>query len=111
MIEDKLEAGKDVIKAPEIEETEESAEVIDLMQVLARSLGVATGTEAASGKKKPKAKVTEHPSSSRAKTKANGRVDADMSKAELYEHAKKLDIAGRSRMSKQELLRAIKSAG
>lgn len=111
LIEDKLASGEDVIEAPEIEETEESAKVIDLMQVLARSLGVATGTEAdESGKKKTKAKVTEHPSSQRAKTKAAGKINADMSKSELYEHAKKLDIAGRSQMSKQELLRAIKNA-
>lgn len=115
LVEGKLESGEDVIEAPEIEETEasadEGAEVIDLMEVLARSLGVTTGTGAEPGKQKTKAKVTEHPSSSRAKTKVADKLNADMSKAELYERAKQLDIAGRSQMSKQELLRAIKATG
>ncbi len=111
LIEDKLESGRDVIEAPEVEEEdEEGGEVIDLMAVLAKSLGVKTGTEADSGKKKIKAQVTEHPSSARSKTKRAGKVNPDMSKMELYEKAKELNIAGRSHMSKDELLQAIKSA-
>ncbi len=35
----------------------------------------------------------------------------DRSKQELYNRAKRLGIAGRSRMTKQELLRAIRAAG
>ncbi len=37
-------------------------------------------------------------------------VSAESSKAELYEVAKELDIEGRSKMTKDELLRAIRAA-
>lgn len=37
-----------------------------------------------------------------------GGVDANASKSDLYETAKKLDISGRSSMSKPELVKAIK---
>ncbi|MFC7405610.1 ChaB family protein [Georgenia alba] len=57
------------------------------------------------------------PSDSRAKsggrnprgTSASG-VDANASKAHLYDVAKKLDVPGRSTMSKSELVKAIKKA-
>lgn len=39
--------------------------------------------------------------------KTAGGVDANASKSHLYEVAKKLDIRGRSRMDKQELVEAI----
>lgn len=43
-------------------------------------------------------------------TKTAGGVDANASKKHLYELAKKLDIPGRSAMSKQELTEAIEKA-
>lgn len=39
-----------------------------------------------------------------------GGVDANASKAHLYDIAKRLDVAGRSRMSKDELVEAIQRA-
>jgi cation transport regulator ChaB len=46
------------------------------------------------------------PSSRKSRDTAGG-VDANASKQHLYDVAKKLDISGRSRMSKQELVQAI----
>lgn len=48
-------------------------------------------------------------SSTPASTVSNG--DGGPSKAELYEQAQKLDIKGRSKMSKSELERAVREAG
>jgi hypothetical protein len=42
--------------------------------------------------------------------KTAGGVDANASKSHLYEVAKKLDVRGRSRMGKQELVEAIQKA-
>jgi len=42
---------------------------------------------------------------------ASATVSAESSKAELYEVAQELDIDGRSKMTKDELLRAIQRAG
>jgi cation transport regulator ChaB len=39
-----------------------------------------------------------------------GGVDANASKGHLYDVAKRLDIAGRSRMTKEQLVRAIQKA-
>lgn len=80
IVERKLRTGQDVVEPPPeaIEEVEE-AEVIDIMEVLKRSL------------------------------KARNREDLDRrSREELYAMAKERDIAGRSRMSKAELIRAIR---
>jgi hypothetical protein len=49
------------------------------------------------------------PSSRRSRPTAGG-VDANASKAHLMEVAKKLDVSGRSRMRKDELVSAIKKA-
>ena len=43
----------------------------------------------------------------RSRTPTAGGVDANASKSHLYDVAKELDIAGRSRMSKDELVTAI----
>jgi hypothetical protein len=42
---------------------------------------------------------------------AGGKTPDNASRAELYEMATKLKISGRSKMSKAELLEAVKSAG
>lgn len=98
-VQEKLEAGEDVVALSEVDDDEEEsgqgAEVVDLMQVLKESL-----QQRSSAGGKPVRKRA----GSR-KTELNER-----SRAELYERAQELDIAGRSRMSKKELLRAIKKA-
>jgi cation transport regulator ChaB len=49
--------------------------------------------------------------SNRAKPKSTaGGVDANASKSHLYEVAKKLDVSGRSTMTKQQLVKAIEKA-
>lgn len=111
LIERKLESDEDVVHAPEIPEVEEvGAEVIDLMEVLTRSLSAQASTEAErSGQpqRKSKPKKRERSEASPPETPA---VSPDTSKAELYDLAKELDIHGRSHMSKQELFKAIERA-
>jgi cation transport regulator ChaB len=64
----------------------------------------------------PKAKGAKGPSDRQAaggrntSRKTAGGVDANASKQHLYDVAKKLDISGRSSMSKQELVKAIQKA-
>lgn len=89
-VREKLRAGEDVIEAPEAPE-EEGAEVVDLMEVLKRSL-----RQAPAERKRPR-------------QRQNGR--AERSKAELYKRARELDIPGRGSMTKQQLVKAIHDAG
>ena len=49
-------------------------------------------------------------SGSRRQYRSAGGVDANASKGHLYDVAKRLDISGRSRMSKQQLVQAIQKA-
>jgi DNA end-binding protein Ku len=98
----KLDAGNDVVEAPEDADVEASATVVDLMEVLKQSLA---GTERSGAARKGPAR-------------AQPRADADdaealagWSKQALYERAQALDIEGRSSMTKDELLKAIRGAG
>lgn len=85
-IEDKIKSGKDVLAAPEevVEEREESENVIDLMEVLKERLRARQPHSA------PRQENLER-----------------ASKSELYERAQQLDIPGRSKMSKQQLIKAL----
>ncbi|MFA1546081.1 ChaB family protein [Actinomadura chokoriensis] len=64
----------------------------------------------------PKAKGAKGPSDAQAEggrrtaRKTAGGVDANASKKHLYDVAKRLDISGRSTMSKDELVKAIEKA-
>ncbi|GGK22022.1 hypothetical protein [Salinarimonas ramus] len=59
-------------------------------------------------KKTARHRDTGHASSkSSSRSSARGRSGGEPSKAELYEKAKKQDIAGRSKMSKAELMKAV----
>ena len=99
----KEESGEDVVSPPEDVEVEPSESVVDLMAVLKRSLqgdgGAATTTKRARNGKRAT------PSSNGKKRSAGL---ATKSKGELYEQAKKLDIEGRSEMTKEELIEAIR---
>lgn len=100
LAEKKLKEGKDVVRVEE--EPEESPDVIDLMELLQRSLqGDGSDTGGGSSRKKPKKK-------SRAKSVSRDDDLEASSRTELYEKAKKLDIPGRSSMSKEELIEAIR---
>ena len=95
--------GEDVVTPPEDIEVEPSESVVDLMAVLKRSLqgegGAATTKKRASNGKRAKAVGG-------GKTKTAGL--AAKSKDQLYRQAKTLDIEGRSEMTKEELIEAIR---
>lgn len=103
----KLAAGKDVIEAPAetLEEyEEEESNVIDLMQVLKERLKARETPEAAdagSRKREPAA------GASAARGDGSGEDLESLKRDELYERARELNIAGRSNMSKQQLIREL----
>lgn len=104
LIERKLDAGTDVIAAPEEPAPEEDeaqgAEVVDLMQVLKRSL--AQSPDDGEGQD-PRPRKT-------AATRRRRPDLAGASKTVLYERARELGIPGRSAMTREQLLDAIRSA-
>ncbi len=106
LAERKLASGADVVAATEVAEGgegEEEAEVIDLMQVLKRSLEAAP--EAAGRRRRPRRGPR------RAPARAAGDAELEQqSKSELYERAKALDIEGRGSMNKAQLIAAIRRA-
>ncbi|HXS79261.1 MAG TPA: Rho termination factor N-terminal domain-containing protein, partial [Gammaproteobacteria bacterium] len=102
----KREAGRDVIEIEEApaEDEQESADVIDIMAVLKERMGGAARRPArAQG-----ARAAEKPAATRA---AGDDALADMSKKELYDRAKKLGLPGRSGMSREALIAALRKAG
>ncbi|MCE8023021.1 Ku protein [Billgrantia aerodenitrificans] len=129
--EEKLARGEDVIAlgeedAPEFE-PEQGGEVVDLMQVLKQSLaegrppGQAARNDAGKSKTEKRAKPTarrseakKRPTGQRGKGKRRSAESAELqnlSRDELYERAQQLNLPGRSRMSKAELVKAIAAAG
>ena len=86
--------GKEIHRAPEVEEQEPP----DLMEALRQSL------EAAQSGRRPKRRARHNGGSS----SSDGLKD--LSKSELEERAKKADIRGRSSMSKDELADALAKA-
>ncbi len=92
LVQEKLAAGQDVTEVEVEEEADLEEGVIDLMEVLKRSMAAAGGSGRRPAKRAPS---------------RDGDLD-DLSRDELYERAKELDIPGRSRMSKEELMRAIR---
>ncbi|HLU61398.1 MAG TPA: Ku protein [Gammaproteobacteria bacterium] len=105
----KFKAGKDVLHAPEeiAEELAAESNVIDLMQVL---------KERMQGKGAPAAPEGEPPASRRRRgggqahrtPEEPARELEKLSRAELYARAQERDIPGRSRMSKEELIEALR---
>lgn len=109
----KGEGVKEVAAAASEEDEDEvgRGDIIDLMAVLRRSLERASeGEEAgegASGKKpgrKPPARA------GRRGTRGGADELEGLTKAELYERARALDVPGRSQMSREELLAAVRAA-
>jgi DNA end-binding protein Ku len=88
--------GKDVVQAADYEPTTDSdaddGDAIDLLEVIRRNLQGGNGDNG-----------------HRTNASTNGAL-AKQSKDELYERATELDIAGRSKMNKGELIRAIRGA-
>jgi DNA end-binding protein Ku len=105
LAEAKRDAGRDIVEIEEApaEDEPESADIIDIMAVLKERMGGAA-------RKPPRAqpdRAAERPAS-RAR---GGDALADMSKKELYEQAKKVGVPGRSGMSREELIAALRKAG
>jgi len=104
LAEAKRDAGRDIVEIEEApaDDEQESADIIDIMAVLKERMGGAA-------RKPPRAQPerAERPAS-RAQ---GGDALADMSKKELYEQAKKVGVPGRSGMSREELIAALRKAG
>lgn len=113
LIDRKLKKGEDVVAAPETDEPEEDAgaggDEVDLMQVLKDSQ---QQNESSSGTGR-----SDKRSRTRSKRRSKGHTGKDktgapldhMSKTQLYSRARKLDIAGRSNITKAELIEAIEA--
>lgn len=100
IVQRKLDSGEGVVRAPESAEPSEreSAEVIDLMTVLKRSLQEKSpGGSSGTGRKRPRAAARRDELEQQPKSK-------------LYQRAQRLDIPGRSNMSKDELVEAIRNS-
>jgi hypothetical protein len=76
------------------------ARIIDLMEALRRSLA-----EAEEGERAPPARAARGGKAAR-----DGVGLEDMTREELYERARELDVPGRSSMTKAQLVRALRSA-
>jgi DNA end-binding protein Ku len=101
LAEAKRDANRDVVEIEEAPaDDEESADIIDIMAVLKERMGGAA-------RKPARAEPARAPA-----TRATGDDPLEgKSKKELYEQAKKLDLPGRSAMSREELLAALRKAG
>lgn len=125
-VDSKLERDEDVIWPDDTDidaDDEEGGEVIDLMQVLKQSLSEgrspatvksATKTRAKPGKPPGKRKGDAAGEDRQSTTKRRGRQGDDvqlsgLSRQALYRRAQEMDIAGRSRMTKAELIEALRS--
>lgn len=103
LVREKERRGEDVVSAPE-PEAEPAGGVIDLMEVLKRSL---------QGERTPARRAGSGRGEGRtggaggARGERSGEL-ASRSKQELYERAKQLDIPGRSGMTKDQLIEAIR---
>jgi DNA end-binding protein Ku len=95
LVERKRKKGDGVVEAPEREGEAEESNVIDLFAELKRSLDRTEGR----GRERRRA-------GDRGPAAAKGDL-ASRSKEELYERAQELDIPGRSKMSKKELIKAL----
>ena len=109
LVKRKRQKGEDVVKAPAAEAVEpEDVKVIDLLEVLKRSMA-----EADRAARKPARKASKKGAERAASAKGGASAGDDLeslSREELYERATKLGVPGRSGMSKKELVKAIGAA-
>jgi DNA end-binding protein Ku len=126
----KEKSGRDVVEAPAGARAEPSEGVIDLMEVLKRSLQARAPAKPAGGTKRATPKKSGRKSSRTAATApakrngakrgrasggaqkpaggARGEELAALTRDELYERAQQLDIEGRSGMTKKQLIDALR---
>jgi DNA end-binding protein Ku len=105
LAEAKEKRGEDLVPASGLEDEEESAgaEVVDLVKILRERLAAAPPSARAG----PRAR---EPAAGKARTSGDEGLE-DLSKDELYERAKALDIPERSKMSKARLIDALRARG
>jgi DNA end-binding protein Ku len=106
LAEAKRDAGRDVVEIEEavVEDEQESADIIDIMAVLKQRMG---GAERKPARAQPARSEERAPP-----TRGSGdEALADKSKKELYEQAKRLGVPGRSTMSREQLIAALRKAG
>lgn len=110
LVEKKLEKNEDVKHPPNLP-PQETAQVIDLMQVLKRSLEKRPDkTNAEDAPQAAKEKIKKSDTAKSKKHKPSSRklvINKNASKAELYELATQRNIPGRSKMNKEELIQAL----
>ena len=106
LAEAKRDAGRDVVEIDEAppEDEQESADVIDIMAVLKERMGGAA-------RKPARAESSRAGERAPAPRSADRDALAEMSRKELYEQAKKLGLPGRSAMSREQLIAALRKAG
>jgi DNA end-binding protein Ku len=105
LAEAKRDANRDVVEIEEAPaDEEESADIIDIMTVLKERMGGA-------GRKPARADPARSRERASAARSADDEAFEGKSKKELYEQAKKLDLPGRSAMSRDELIAALRKAG
>lgn len=104
LVEKKRKRGEGVVEAGEIPESdaepEDEVEDVDLLETIRSALKMRQGTV-----RQPKARSRERTSKRTAKTKPTLKTQ---SREELYDRAKKLDIPGRSEMTKKQLISALR---
>lgn len=101
LLERKLAAGKDVIEVPEEVDTGEGAEVIDLVEVIKRSLAERKAARRAA------VETTRKPTPGQRSREPQPQRET---KEQLYERAQALGIQGRSTMNKPDLAKAVRRA-
>jgi DNA end-binding protein Ku len=110
--------SRDVVEVPEVvapdAEDDEASNVVDIMSLLKQRVGALQTSQASAA---PPTRAERSSSAEHAKVlrppqpSANRAAPAELSKKELYERAKALDIPGRSNMSKEELVAAVQKSG
>jgi DNA end-binding protein Ku len=109
--------SRDVIEVPEVvapdPEDEEASNVVDIMSLLKQRVGALQTSQGAAlpRAERSSAAAPAKPPTPPPKPSTKDAPPAGLSKKELYERAKALDIPGRSNMSKEELVRAVRKSG
>lgn len=96
LLEKKLEAGTDVIEAPDVDEEDDDTNVIDLMQVLKERLQGKNMPDGSGDGDKP--------------SDASSPDLASLTRDELYALSRQQNIKGRSKMNKDDLIQALEKA-
>jgi len=111
LAERKHDAGRDVVELEEApaDAADDGAEIIDIMSVLRQRLAGGRAAAPAAAEAPPRERSAKRAGPARAAAPRADEGLASRSKQELYERAKQLDLPNRSRMSKDELIAAIRA--